>query len=112
MQNQPRQTNQLQASMTDSAEYHLYLLLCDQKILYTGIAIDPEVRLKQHQQGAPNGAKFTRKFKQLEIVYQVKVGTRAAAQSLEIKIKKLSKTSKNKIIKYQYKLPHLLKLIK
>lgn len=95
----------------DHKDYHLYLLLCDHKILYTGIAIDPQQRLQQHQQGHPSGAKFTRRFEQLEIVYQVKVGNRSAAQSLEIKIKKLSTTAKQKLIKQQLKLPQLLQLI-
>lgn len=97
--------------MTDEKNYHLYLLLCDQQILYTGIAIDPQQRLKQHQQGHPHGAKFTRRFKQLEIVYQVKVGTRAAALSLEIKIKKLNVAEKNDLIRLQYKLPQLNKFL-
>ena len=97
--------------MTDEKDYHLYILLCDHKILYTGIAIDPQQRLKQHQQGQPYGAKFTRRFTQLELVYQVKVGSRAAAQSLEIKIKKLNSSTKKNIIRLQHPLPQLLKLV-
>ena len=93
--------------MIDDKDYYLYMLLCDHNILYTGIAIDPEQRLKQHQQGHPQGAKFTRRFKQLEIVYQVKVGTRAAAQSLEIKVKKLNRRVKQHIIEKQLKLTPL-----
>jgi putative endonuclease len=96
--------------MTDEKDYHLYILLCDHKILYTGIAIDPQQRLKQHQQGQPYGAKFTRRFTQLELVYQIKVGSRAAAQSLEIKIKKLNTAAKQDIIRRQYQLPYLLEL--
>ena len=87
--------------MTDKKEYYLYILLCDRKILYTGIAIDPKIRLEQHQQGPPYGAKFTRRFKQLEIVYTVKVGSRSTAQSIEIKFKRLSRETKLKIIEQQ-----------
>lgn len=97
--------------MTDDKSYYLYLLLCDQKILYTGIAIDPLLRLLQHQQGHPHGAKFTRRFAQLEIVYQVKVGNRSAAQSLEIKLKKLNRQAKDHLIKKQLKLPQLERLL-
>ncbi len=93
--------------MTVNKDYHLYILLCDQKILYTGIAIDPKLRLKQHQKGHPYGAKFTRRFKQLKIVYQVKVGSRSDAQSLEIKLKKLDRIDKQTIIKDQPKLAQL-----
>ncbi len=97
--------------MTDETDYHLYVLLCDQQVLYTGIAIDPIARLKQHQAGHPHGAKFTRRFKQLEIVYQVKVGSRAAAQSLEIKLKKLKPTAKRQIISKQYNLDQLTSVL-
>ncbi len=97
--------------MTDKSNYHLYILLCDKKILYTGIAIDPELRLKQHQQGHPYGAKFTRRFKHLEIVYQVKIGNRSAAQSLEIKLKKLNRKAKQQIIEKQLKLTQLEQIL-
>lgn len=87
--------------MSDDQDYQLYVLLCDEHVLYTGIAIDPHARLKQHQSGHPHGAKFTRRFDQLEIIYQVKVGTRATAQSLEIKFKKLNRQQKLMLIKKQ-----------
>jgi putative endonuclease len=98
--------------MTDSDEFHLYIILCDQKILYTGIAIDPKNRLKQHQNGHPLGAKFTRRFKQLELIYQVKVGNRSLAQSLECKIKRLNKAKKQLIIERQLDTEQLLILLK
>ncbi len=84
--------------MSDGQEYHLYVLLCDHKILYTGIAIDPIARLRQHRQGPPLGAKFTRRFKTLEIVYQVKVGDRSTAQSFEYQFKKLNRNTKLMVI--------------
>ncbi|WP_154223029.1 GIY-YIG nuclease family protein [Marinicella rhabdoformis] len=87
--------------------YSLYILLCDSKILYTGIAQDPEARLIQHQSKKPPGAKFTRRFNQLEIVYQVEVGTRSEAQSLEYHVKKLSRHRKLRLIQEQWKLSEL-----
>jgi putative endonuclease len=95
--------------MSDASAFHLYILLCDQKILYTGIAIDPIARLKQHQSGHPLGAKFTRRFKQLEIVYQTKIGDKAMAHRLEYRIKQLSKSKKLQIIKTQPETTVLLK---
>lgn len=93
--------------MAEKQNYSLYMLLCDDSILYTGIAIDPESRLIQHQQGHPYGAKFTRRFKRLQIVYQVNVGERGVAQSLEIKLKKLKQSDKLNIIKNQPTLAEL-----
>ncbi len=87
--------------MTDDKDYHLYILRCDNEILYTGIAIDPQQRLKQHQLGHPYGAKFTRRFQQLEIVYQVKIGNKVMACQLEYRIKQWNKKTKLKIIKTQ-----------
>jgi len=81
--------------------YHLYVLRCDQRILYTGIAIDPEARLLQHQAGPPLGAKFTRRFKQLELLYQVKIGNRSEAQSVELAFKKLPRKEKLAVITAQ-----------
>ncbi len=96
------------SAMSETKNYHLYILLCDQKILYTGIALDPEARLKQHQQGAPYGAKFTRKFKCLEIVYQVKIGDKVMAHRLEYRIKKWSRKKKLQLIKEQPAIQKLL----
>lgn len=97
--------------MSETQDYCLYVLLCDSKILYTGIAIDPLARLEQHRQGQPHGAKFTRRFKSLEIVYQVKVGNRSTAQSLEYQFKKLSRAKKTAVIKKQPKLKDFIKLL-
>ena len=87
--------------MNEGQTFHLYILLCDKNILYTGIAIDPKARLKQHQIGPPYGAKFTRRFKHLEIVYETKVGDKAMAHRLEYRIKQLTKSKKLQIIETQ-----------
>lgn len=93
--------------MNKAPVYCLYLLYCDQDFLYTGIAIDPEVRLKQHRSKKPPGAKFTRRFKQLELVYQVSVGSRARAQNLEYHIKRLSKKDKHWLVKQKLSMADL-----
>jgi len=92
--------------MTEPA-YCLYLLHCDKEILYTGIALNPVERLKQHQSKKPPGAKFTRRFKQLELVYNVTVGNRSQAQNLEYHVKRLSKQDKTHVIKEQMSLYNL-----
>jgi putative endonuclease len=88
-------------------QWFVYLLLCDHKVIYTGIAKDPEQRLKQHQAGAPHGAKFTRRFSLLELVYQVKVGGRSQASQFEYLIKKMPVKSKRTIINTQPDLQQL-----
>lgn len=91
--------------------YFLYILLCDNSVLYTGIALDPKARLKQHQTGRPYGAKFTRKFSQLELVYQVQVGSRSNAQKIEYHIKKCPRKDKLRLIKAQPNLEQLSNLL-
>ena len=92
--------------MTESV-YYLYLLQCDSDILYTGIALNPAQRLKQHQSKKPPGAKFTRRFKHIELVYHVSVGSRSKAQNLEYHVKSLSKKNKTQIIEQQFSLSEL-----
>ena len=77
------------------------MLRCDHSVLYTGIALDPKARLIQHQAGPPHGAKFTRRFKQLELLYQVKIGSRSEAQSVELAFKKLNRKEKLAVIAAQ-----------
>ena len=78
--------------------WSVYLLLCDHKVIYTGIAKDPVERLRQHREGAPHGAKFTRRFKQLELAYHIQVGDRSAASKIELMIKRLPPKVKRQII--------------
>ncbi len=92
--------------MTETV-YCLYLLHCDQDILYTGIAKNPVERLKQHQSKKPPGAKFTRRFQQLELVYQVRVGSRSLAQRIEHHVRKCTKQEKLNIIDAQFNLHQL-----
>ncbi|TDR20824.1 GIY-YIG nuclease family protein [Marinicella litoralis] len=82
-------------------QYYLYILLCDHEFLYTGIALDPSERVQQHRKGKPHGAKYTRRFSHLDLVYQVKIGSRSAAQKFEYHLKKCAKSKKLNIINNQ-----------
>lgn len=95
----------------DTAPYYLYILLCDKQVLYTGIALDPAARLIQHQTGRPHGAKFTRRFTQLELVYQVKIGSRAHAQKFEYYLKQCTRKKKFNIINIQPSVDELTGLL-
>ena len=82
-------------------QWSVYLLLCDQRVVYTGIANDLVERLSQHRAGPPHGAKFTRRFKQLELVYQTRAGNRSEATKIELMIKRLAPAVKHQIIATQ-----------
>jgi putative endonuclease len=78
--------------------YHLYILECADKTLYTGITVDLERRIKEHN-FSELGAKYTRARRPVKIVYSKKFRNRSSASKEENRIKKLSREEKLKLIK-------------
>jgi len=70
----------------------VYLLRCGDGTLYTGIALDVEARLRQHEAG--KGAKYTRGRGPLVLVYQEACASRATASRREAAIKRMSRKHK------------------
>jgi len=65
--------------------YHVYILLCEDKSLYTGITTDVARRFKEHRAGT--GGRYTRSHKPKKILYQEDAPTRSAALTREAEIK-------------------------
>ncbi|MDH3746651.1 MAG: GIY-YIG nuclease family protein [Gammaproteobacteria bacterium] len=86
--------------------YSLYILQCADDSLYTGIARDVQNRIGEHQSGS-KGAKYLRGRTPFKLVFEQLVGTRSAAQSLEHRIKKLSKAKKLALIAGRLSIDHL-----
>ena len=78
--------------------YHVYILKCSDKTLYTGITIDLEKRLNEHNT-SKLGAKYTRARRPVELVYSRRFKNRSFASKEESRIKKLSRKEKLEIIK-------------
>lgn len=78
--------------------WSVYILLCGDGSLYTGVAIEVERRFKEHESGGPKSAKYTRGRGPLKLVYQRIVGTRSEACAEEYRIKQLSKSQKERLI--------------
>jgi len=74
--------------------WYVYVLLCDDGSLYTGIAKIVEARFKVHLKG--KGATYTRIHKPIKIIYQEKVETIQAAMKRERQIKSWHKADKIK----------------
>lgn len=74
----------------------VYLLLCDQKIIYTGITNNLEHRLRQHRTG---NSTFTRQFSDLELIYREDYSTETEATKREKEIKGWSRKKKLLLIK-------------
>ena len=77
--------------------YRLYILRCNDNTLYTGIATDVTRRLEEHRAGA-RGAKYLRGRLPVELVFECDAGGRGEAQSLEHRVKRLSRQSKEALI--------------
>lgn len=76
--------------------YYTYILECNNKILYTGIATNYKRRFGEHAKlnGSKKGAKFTKSHKPEKIVAVWKTKTRSDASKLEARIKQLEKSDK------------------
>ncbi len=75
--------------------YFVYVLLCEGKNYYTGIAKDVTKRFSVHLSG--RGAKYTRSFKPIKIVYTESHPDRSSAQRRETEIKKLTHEEKKEL---------------
>lgn len=78
--------------------YYLYILQCADKTFYTGITVDVERRVREHNT-SHLGAKYTRTRRPVQLVFSKKCRDRSSAAAEEYRIKKLSRTEKMKLIK-------------
>ena len=69
--------------------YFLYILKCSDQTLYTGITVDLERRLKEHN-ATKLGAKYTRARRPVELIYSKKFENRSLATKEECRIKKMT----------------------
>jgi putative endonuclease len=83
---------------TNTANWWIYIVRSADDSLYTGIAIDVERRFKEHQEPDGKGAKYLRGKGPLQLALKMPVGPRGLALKVEMKIKKLKKTEKEKLI--------------
>ncbi len=77
--------------------YFVYILKCNDDTLYTGIAIDVEKRLIEHNSSA-KGAKYTKARRPVELVYKEEHKNRSDACKREYAIKQLSRKEKKDLI--------------
>lgn len=78
--------------------YHLYIIKCADKTLYTGIAKDLDKRIGEHNTGK-SGAKYTRARRPVVLIYSRAFRNRGNAQKAEAGIKALSRDEKLRLIR-------------
>ena len=79
----------------------VYMLLCNDKSLYTGYTNDLEKRLTMHNSG--KGAKYTRGRGPCRVVYQEHYETKELALKREYEIKRFTRKKKVGLIARQLK---------
>lgn len=84
-------------SSTVEADWQVYMILCSDASLYTGITNNLSRRLAQHAAGL--GAKYFRGREPGPVVYLEKGHTRSSASRREAAIKKLGPAQKRVLIK-------------
>jgi putative endonuclease len=78
------------------SHWFVYILRCKNNSLYTGITNNLESRVAKHQAG--KGAKYTRAFGPVTLVYAKAMKSATLARKREAEIKSWSKTAKEKFI--------------
>ena len=74
------------------AGWHVYIVRCADRTLYTGVAKDLPQRIAAHNDG--RGAKYTRQRLPVKLVYSESAADRGAALRREWEIKRLTRAAK------------------
>ena len=75
-----------------SVSWHVYIVRCADRTLYTGVAKDLASRIAAHNDG--RGAKYTRQRLPVKLVYSESALDRGAALRRELQIKGLTRAAK------------------
>ncbi len=84
--------------MTKEETWRVYILECADGTLYTGVAIDLDRRLMQHNGERSGGPKYTRGRRPVLLLWSAPAADRSEAQQREAAIKKLSRADKFKLV--------------
>ena len=83
--------------MSKQHYYYVYMLLCKNKSIYTGITDNVGRRFADHKKGA--GARYTRAFGVVKILYTEKLKSKSAALKREYEIKTWKRREKVELIR-------------
>lgn len=80
--------------------WYVYIVLCRDRTLYTGITTDMTRRLREHN-STRNGAGYTKGRRPVRLVYLERFGDRSSALRREIAIKKMPACKKRQLVDSQ-----------
>ncbi len=81
-----------------SVTWWVYILRCSDGSLYTGIAIDTERRVTEHNRDDRLAARYTRGRRPVVLMYQERCASRAEASRREHAIKRMGRREKLALI--------------
>lgn len=76
----------------------VYMVLCRDGSLYTGVSVDPPRRTRSHNGELSGGAKYTRSRRPVVLVWERAYADPADARREETRIKRLSRAQKMEMI--------------
>ncbi len=79
-----------------TSNWHVYIILCSDNSLYTGITTDMERRFRQHGEG--KGARYFRGRQPLRVVYREDGHSRSSAGRRENLIKAMTRAEKQLLV--------------
>jgi putative endonuclease len=85
-------------SLLLSNRWYVYLLACSDGSHYTGVTVDLERRLRQHNGELAGGARYTRPRRPVHLVWSQDAESRSVAQRIEAALKQLSKAQKVRLV--------------
>lgn len=74
--------------------WYVYIVECDDRSLYTGVTVDVNRRMDEHNNNDQLGAKYTRTRRPVKLIYYHQVESRSTACALESQIKKMTRQQK------------------
>ena len=88
--------------------YYTYIMRCEDSSLYTGITTDVERRFRQHRGELAGGAKCTKGHRPVSVEMVWSSASRSDASKLEYRIKRLTKSNKELLVKEPERLAELM----
>lgn len=73
--------------------WFVYIVKCADDSLYTGVAVDVDRRLNEHND-SPKGARYTSSRRPVRLVYSAQCKSRSEAMKEEWRIKQLTRSEK------------------
>lgn len=80
------------------SRWYVYIVRCADGSYYTGVAVDVERRVGEHNAGCGTGARYTRGRRPVRLIFQEGHPSRSSACRREYEIKRLSRREKESLI--------------